>query len=421
MSDDDLHTETVSDAQSQQSEHSPQSQRSKDTGTDTEERVREDDLNAEKEGRQLKARSSDELDDRPLRWLAPGWLASGAVAVLVGEEGIGKSLWWVRLVAHVTTGLADPTMNLPAGPPRAVVLVLTEDLWAEVKARLILAGADLSFVRVLCDASDGSGNPVLPGPDAYVVRDAARDFDAALIVVDAWLDTVNPRLRVADTQQAREALTPWANIAEITDACVLLIAHSNRLGTTSTRNKIGSTVALRQKARVLLYAATTDDEVGECVYIGPDKANSSRVLPALRYRLDVVQVRESDPHDPGTTARLTSPAGAVLTVSQLMKKWAQEEIEATRPPSAVERVAALIIDVLRAEADVRTDESGSSFIVETSMLKKHVINAKLNPDNLTAAVASLGGMPSRPDGFGRPWVFEIPVSVFAPQSQRQHS
>lgn len=401
--------------QSRQSRQSAQTARSREPAGETDAN-RVDDLNADHDERDLRAWDAHELTDRPMQWLAPGWLPAAAVAVLVGDEGIGKSLWWVRVVAHLTTGLPDPTINLAAGPPRTVLLALTEDLWGEVKARLTTAGADLTRVRVLCDASDGSGNPVLPGPDTYVVAAAATRDDVSLIVVDAWLDTVAPGLRVADTQQARTALIPWANVAEHTGAAVLLLAHTNRLGTTSTRDKVGSTVALRQKARVLLYAATPDEQVGSSVCVGPDKVNNLGRVPAVSYRLDVVQARTATDHDPGTTARLVGPSSAVLTIGQLVKQWARDDAESARPARAVDRVRDAIVEHLRADDDTVTHEPDGRLVVPTSVLQGVVDAAGLNPKLVGDAVRLLGGL-TKPSGYGGQWVAMVPHAAVVQSRQ----
>ena len=44
-------------------------------------------------------KASDMAESRPVLWrLAPGYLAAGKVNLLVGAEGIGKSLWAIRAV-----------------------------------------------------------------------------------------------------------------------------------------------------------------------------------------------------------------------------------------------------------------------------------------------------------------------------------
>jgi hypothetical protein len=63
-------------------------------------------------------------DDSPKRWSAldlepaeqPRWLADSrlpraATCLLLGDEGIGKSLLWVLVVAHITTGAPFPAVT----------------------------------------------------------------------------------------------------------------------------------------------------------------------------------------------------------------------------------------------------------------------------------------------------------------------
>ena len=148
-------------------------------------------------------------EGEPTLWLARDLLPRAAVSVLVGAEGIGKSLWWVLVVAHVTTGTANPALGLPARDPSYVLLALTEDTWADVRARLIAAGADLARVLVLCEEDNGAGTAIFPR-DLDRVDEAAKQAQGAghtlaLVVVDCWLDTIRitPRRYVIPSRPDR--------------------------------------------------------------------------------------------------------------------------------------------------------------------------------------------------------------------------
>ena len=52
------------------------------------------------------------------RHLAKGRLIRAAINLLVGDEGIGKSLLWVWIVAAITTGRALPEFGIPARRPQ---------------------------------------------------------------------------------------------------------------------------------------------------------------------------------------------------------------------------------------------------------------------------------------------------------------
>lgn len=189
------------------------------------------------------------------RWLAKDRLPFAAITLLVGEEGIGKSLLWVLIVAAVTTGRALPWFGIPARQPGLVIIVCTEDDWQTVVLpRLIVAGADLTMIRVFCTEDDGSGSPIFPR-DLSLIREA--DPKPALVVVDCWLDTVPAGLSVRDPQQARLALHAWKDAATITDAAMLLLCHTNRVATPNARDRYGATGELRKKARMTLSPKPT--------------------------------------------------------------------------------------------------------------------------------------------------------------------
>jgi hypothetical protein len=223
------------------------------------------------------------------RWLAKGRLQRGAVNLLVGDEGIGKSLLWVWIAAAVSTGSAVPAFGIPAREPGHVVIAaITEDDWCcTVCPRLEVAGADISMISVICAESDGSGAPVFPR-DMFLILGA--DPPPALVVVDAWLDTVAAGLRVRDPQDARRALHPWKELATTTDAAVLLLVHTNRVASASARDRYGATYALRQKARVTLFAQTDEEER---LLVGPEKMNNGATAPASMF--SIIPIRHFAP------------------------------------------------------------------------------------------------------------------------------
>lgn len=250
-------------------------------------------------------RGVDLEPSRPIRWIARGHLPAGQVVTLVGDEGIGKSLWWVLVVAHLTTGQPSTDLGIGRQSPKDVVLILTEDGWADtVRPRLEVAGADLNRVHVIASESDGSGYFDLTA-DLWLIHSAADRLgdDLALVVVDAWLDTVPGRFSVKDPQQARQALHPWRQTANTTGCCVLLVAHSNRDENAGLRSRIGATGALRQKVRMLLYAARPPELDGH-LYVGPDKSNGSTRGDALAYRIRPVEARPATDDDDGVVPRL---------------------------------------------------------------------------------------------------------------------
>jgi AAA domain/Toprim domain len=245
-------------------------------------------------------RPTDLKPAAPVRWLAKGRSPRGATSLLVGDEGIGKSLLWVWIVAALTTGRALPEFGIPARTPGHVVLVLTEDDWsATVRPRLEVAGADLSKIAVLCEAADGSGSPIFPR-DMHML-DRSIEPLPVLIVVDAWLDTVSAGLSVRDPQQARQALHPWKELATRSDAAVLLLTHTNRVASANARDRYGATGELRKKASMTLFAQA--DEDGRLL-VGPEKSNLVGPVNATTFTIEPVQHFDASEESDGTVPRL---------------------------------------------------------------------------------------------------------------------
>lgn len=246
-------------------------------------------------------RATDLNASEPADWLAAYRIPRSAVTYMVGPEGIGKSLFLTLLTGVVSTGRGLPGFGIPTGPPGVVVLVLTEDDWSTtVRPRLELVGADLAMVRVICTEADGSGSPVFPD-DMWTVTDAANG--AALVIVDAWADTLPGALSVRDPQQARQALHPWRELATRAGVAVLLSGHTNREKGGNVRNAYGLTAELRKKARATLLAQPDPDD-DTVLLLGPEKSNVAGKVPASRFRIEPVRVFDPTEYTDGTVPRL---------------------------------------------------------------------------------------------------------------------
>ncbi|MGV0717859.1 AAA family ATPase [Mycolicibacterium sp. XJ662] len=265
-------------------------------------------------------RAADLKPAARLRWLANKWIPRGAPTVLCGDEGIGKTLFDIRVVAAVTTGTPLPDVGIPKRDPQHVLLAaITEEDWSTiVLPRLEVAGADLDMVRVICSEADGSGAPVFPR-DFDLIRE--MDPKPALIVVDSWLDTLAMDMVVRDSQSAARALAPWTDLATKTDAGIILLTPTNRLATGDVRERYGATQHLRKKARMTLFAVRDDDT--DFMVIGPDKANVTKPVRAAMYRVTAVDRWEPAEDDDGTVGRLDY----VTTTDRTIREWVTDTHE----------------------------------------------------------------------------------------------
>ncbi len=328
---------------------------------------------------------------RRVDWLASRRIVAGATNYMLGPEGIGKSLFLVWLTSLITTGSSFPHFGIPARSPRNVVLVLTEDDWATIaRPRLEVAGADLDFVRVICAEKDGSGAPTFPD-DMPVVETAAAG--AALVVVDAWADTLPGNLSVKDPQQARQALHPWKELATRTGVAVLLSGHTNREKGTNVRNAYGLTGELRKKARMTILAQSDPDEDGVLV-IGPDKSNVSAPVTASKFRIEAVPVFDPTEDSDGTVPRLVWIGDAAQSARDLYA----DAVAAEAGDGAEERKA--------------VDEWLTEFLTSGAQKATEIYSAAdangYSKDQVKRAKRRIGAEAERPVNPG-PWFWSMPA------------
>lgn len=222
-------------------------------------------------------------------WLATDRIPLGEITLLCGEEGIGKSLFWVWLVALLTTGRGCPEFGIEPGPPRYVFVIATEDAWGKTVApRLKAAGADMDYIGYTATDVD-EGVPIMPH-DFPLLTDPWDGKEPALIVVDAWVDTTESSVKLPHVREARASIVPWRKVAQELNTAVLLLTHTNRDTSGELRNRYGNSGELRKLARAALFA--TKGEEPDEMLVALDKANlATQRHHSLLFTGEMVTVR----------------------------------------------------------------------------------------------------------------------------------
>jgi hypothetical protein len=226
--------------------------------------------NEERKGR-FTLRAFNEVDRRTSTWLLDGVLPDDDLTVFIGEEGIGKGLFCVDVIARVTR----------AG--HNVLIIATEDDFERVLGpRLDVAGAVTErCLFMVSDVGTLQGQPMLPH-NLPEVSSVIHDHRVRLVYIDPWVSSVSGGLRLRDTQEARRAVDPLVTLARGAHCSILAVAHPNR-GEGDLRARVGLSAVLRQAARLLLYAIEPPDDDTKII-VGIEKANAADRSPASVYR-----------------------------------------------------------------------------------------------------------------------------------------
>ena len=227
----------------------------------------------EENGRRVVLTPASEVRPKVVHWLWEGRLPKGALTLLAGREGLGKSTLCVWLAAQVTRGtLAGQSLGTPA----SVLWVTTEDdPGYNVVPRLMAAGADLDRVHFLEVRllSGGTVPPVLP-LDLEKVEAAIREVGAVLMVVDPLVSVLDSRLDSHKDHSVRQALDPISKLARDAEVTVLSITHVGKSLQGDFADRVLGSRGFTGAARsVLALMKDPDDPEEQRLCLGLQKSN----------------------------------------------------------------------------------------------------------------------------------------------------
>ena len=226
---------------------------------------------------------------RPVYWTWTDRIPAGAITLIPGREGIGKSLTLAWLTAQITRGLLP---GIHYGTPRPVIYAASEDSWAHTIApRLAAAGANLDLVYRVDVETDGVTAYLTLPRDCLSLAVEIKRLGVALLAADPLLSLIHASIDTHRDRDLRTALEPLAALADTTGCAVVALAHFNKSASTDAQNLITGSRAFSAVARaVLSIARDPDAEDGSCV-MTVTKNNLGRLdLPSLRYRIESAEV-----------------------------------------------------------------------------------------------------------------------------------
>ena len=208
--------------------------------------------------RHLKITRASDITMKATRWLWEDhmgcWIPLGALILLGGREGVGKSTVCADLVARITIG------ELPGdyeGTPKSVVIVSTEDDWeATIKPRLAAADANLNRVyRVNAVSPEGLEGTLSLPEDTKHLEELIREHDVALVILDPLLSVINGKLDTHKDAEIRRGLEPVVAIAHNTRCSLIGLIHVNKSTEGDLMNHLMGSRALSALPRGVLFSA----------------------------------------------------------------------------------------------------------------------------------------------------------------------
>jgi AAA domain/Toprim-like len=290
--------------------------------------------------RRLKLTPASKIPPKPVRWTWDGRIPAGAVTLIPGREGIGKSLLEVWLTARLTRG------ELPGvhhGTPKPVFYAATEDSWERtIVGRLTAAGADLDLVyRVEVEEDDLVAPLTLP-VDCAALAEEIRGRGVAMLALDPLMSAIASGIDTHKDRELRLALEPLAGVADNTGCAVVGLAHFNKSASTDVLNLVTGSRAFTAVLRsVIAVARDPDDDAGTCV-LSQAKNNLGRLdLPSLQYVITSAEIPTAE--GPAQVGKLEFTGETDRTVAEILGERGDADSRSERDEAA-EFIANYLLD-----------------------------------------------------------------------------
>lgn len=157
----------------------------------------------------------------PVPWLVEGFAAQGALTMLVGEPGQGKSYLALALAAGVCRG--NDAAGFPIAKRRNAAIFDAENGASEMHRRL----ASLDYPEGLNVGVTESGFDL--ERQLYEIEEAGSELGTELIVLDSFR-TLWPGGDENDSDEVTRVLAGIQQVARTTDTAIVVLHHRNKSG-----------------------------------------------------------------------------------------------------------------------------------------------------------------------------------------------
>lgn len=237
-------------------------------------------------GRLLTIKAS-KIEPVPVDWLVTGSIPLGAMAVIGGQPGLGKSQIGIKLAAAVTSGVGLPDGSVFENLGSVIILANEDDAARTIRPRLDSAGANPDKVHIVQGlVREGKGDPDLFQLDTDIkdLREAALGIgDVRLIIIDPPAAYLGSKVDSYKDSDVRKVLTPLGTLAQDTGALVLLIVHLNKRTDGNPQQRIGGSTAWIAAPRVAFMVI--EDTKSKARFMLPVKNNLGDDKTGFEYRI----------------------------------------------------------------------------------------------------------------------------------------
>ena len=240
--------------------------------------------------------SAGEIEPGRIDWLWEPYLPAGALTLMAGAPGCGKSFLSTAVAASLSQGLT-PFYRCPTGRVRTAILSLEDDPARTIVPRLKACGADLGEIVIFdwrhpeADSLETlSMREGTEGELLRVLREGVRMHGIRLVIIDTLTAFTPGRVDGHEAVAVRQMMKPLARFASDCGVGVLVICHARKRSSHDSTHGVQATVLgsvdyVAACRSALLVQKDPKAEEGTAGIMTHAKCNFGPMAPSLSFSI----------------------------------------------------------------------------------------------------------------------------------------
>jgi len=229
---------------------------------------------------------ASEGKDEPTTWRWPLFLPRGMLIGWGGDPGLGKSTMAYTVAAAISKGDALPGDDglEKYEPSNVIILSAEDDINKTIRPRLRVAGADMKHIKIIAALTNVS-QPVSFPQHLTQLAEIVRESSASLVIIDPLDAFLGEDIDSHKNAEVRRAIMPLAQIAESTNATVLILGHLNKSSNSSVMYRFGGSIAFTAAPRACFAFAPSEDGTEGHRIFACVKTNVGKMPKSWKYEI----------------------------------------------------------------------------------------------------------------------------------------
>ena len=221
----------------------------------------------------------EDIETKPTKWIWHPFIPSGAITILQGDPGEGKSTLMTQIIARLSRGEAIFDEPQPHEPINIIYQNSEDSLSRTIRPRLEKANADLSKVSFI-DESDYC----LSMSDSLIEKTIIQK-EPKLFVLDPMQAYLGSKIDFHRANEIRPVMHHLSALAERYECAIVLVGHLNKMsGNKAAYRGLGS-IDIFGAARSVLVVGTPQNNPDVRV-LAHSKSNLSEKGSSIEFQLN---------------------------------------------------------------------------------------------------------------------------------------